>query len=122
MVGFACPFTILPCKDSIEAIVGYKLSFKQNLMWTLIIVGVSCIIAVPVLSIGAMMTILGATTNSAIGFFLPIAFYLKHERKTPRYTNEKIACYVLFVFITLSSIATLTTFTLKTVNGNGDKS
>jgi amino acid permease len=101
--------------------LGYKLNFRQNLMWTLIIVAVSCVIASPVKSIGTIMTILGATTNSAIGFLLPIAFYLKHERKTPRYTNDKIACYALFVFICFSSVAELTTFTLKTLKGNGDK-
>ena len=121
VVAFASPFCVLPTKDSIEAMLGYKLNFRQNLMWTLIIVAVCCVIATPVLSIATIMTILGATTNSAIGFLLPIAFYLKHERKTPRYTNDKIACYVLFVFICFSSVAELTTFTLKTLEGNGDK-
>lgn len=67
------------------------------------------------------MVILGATTNSAIGFLLPISFYLKHERKTPKYGNDKIACYCLFVFICFSSVAELTTFTLKEINNNGDK-
>jgi len=89
-------------------------------MWTFIIVAVCCIIACVVGNIGTMLTLTGATTNSAIGFFLPIAFYLKHERKTPKFTNDKIACYLLFVFIAFSSVATLVTFTLKTIRGNGD--
>jgi hypothetical protein len=90
-------------------------------MWTAIIVAVSCLCATPVLSIGTAMVILGATTNSAIGFLLPIAFYLKHERKTPKYTNDKMAAYVLFIFICLSSVAEITTFALKTANHNGDQ-
>ena len=91
-------------------------------MWSFIIIAVSCAVATPVLSIGTAMVILGATTNSAIGFLLPIAFYLKHERKTPRYSNDKIACYILFVFICFSSVAELTTFVLKETSGSGDKS
>ena len=87
-------------------------------MWTFIIIAVSCAIATPVLSVATAMVILGATTNSAVGFFLPIAYYLKHERKTPRYSIDKIACYVLFVFIGFSSVAELTTFTLKVINNS----
>lgn len=121
VVAFASPFCILPSKDSIEAMLGYKLNPKQNLMWTLIFVVICCAFALPVLSIGTAMVILGATTNSAIGFLLPISFYLKHERKTPKYGNDKIACYCLFVFICFSSVAELTTFTLKEINNNGDK-
>jgi hypothetical protein len=63
------------------------------------------------------MTILGATTNSAIGFLLPVVFYLKVERKTPKYTNIKIAAYLLFVFICISSVITLTLFTIDSING-----
>lgn len=68
------------------------------------------------------MVILGATTNSAIGFLLPVAFYLKYEEKTPKYSSDKIACYALFIFICCSSVAELTTFGIKEANNNGDKS
>jgi len=86
-------------------------------MWTSILVAVSCILSCAVLSIGQVMTILGATTNSAIGFLLPIAFYLRVEKKTSKYTNKKIAAYILFVFICVSSVLTLTLFTIKSING-----
>ena len=79
-----------------------------------------CAVSACVLSIGTVMTILGATTNSAIGFCLPIAFYLRVERKAPKYSNKKIVAYCVFVLICISSVIELTTFTLKTINGNGD--
>ena len=56
------------------------------------------------------MTILGATTNSAIGFLLPIIFYMKVEIATPWYTKAKIAAYLLFIFICVSSVITLVLF------------
>lgn len=63
------------------------------------------------------MTILGATTNSGIGFLLPIIYYLKLERKAPRWASHKIVAYLVFVFICLSSIIELGTFIYKKVNG-----
>ena len=74
-----------------------------------------------VTSIGTVMTILGATTNSAIGFLLPIMFYLEVEKKGPKYTNTKIGAYLLFGFICISSVITLTLLVLRFVNGNGDE-
>ena len=66
-----------------------------------------------VLSVGQVITILGATTNTAIGFLLPIAFYLKVESRPPKFTKTKIAAYLLFIFICCSSIVTLTLFTIN---------
>lgn len=43
----------------------------------MLIVAVCLAVALPVLSIGTVMTILGATTNAAIGFLLPVVFYLR---------------------------------------------
>ena len=55
------------------------------------------------------MVILGATTNSAIGFLLPIMYYLKMEKRTSPYTNMKIISYIIFVFICISSVIELVT-------------
>lgn len=63
------------------------------------------------------MTILGATTNSGIGFLLPIIYYLKLERKAPRWANHKIVAYFVFAFICFSSIIEIGTFIYKKVNG-----
>ena len=117
VVAFATPFSILPMKDSIEEVRAKgPLNKQENIKWTSILVAVCCILSCAVLSIGQVMTILGATTNSAIGFLLPIAFYLRVENKTSKYTNKKIAAYILFVFICVSSVLTLTLFTIKSIN------
>ena len=76
VVAFASPFCTLPMKDSIEEVRDKRFTKNENLVWTLIIVMVCCVISCAVMSIGQVMTILGATTNSAIGFFFPIIFYL----------------------------------------------
>ena len=123
VVGFASPFCVLPVKDSIEEVRSSKakLTRNENLFWTAAIVFFSCALSLPFLSVGSVMTILGATTNSAIGFLLPITFYLKMERKTPTFTSMKLGCYFVFVFICISSVIELTTFGLRIASGNGDK-
>lgn len=122
VVAFASPFCVLPMKDSVEEVLGKgKFDKKQNLWWTIILVMVCCGLSCGVTSIGTVMTILGATTNSAIGFLLPIMFYLQVEKKTPKYTNVKIAAYLLFVFICISSVITLTLLVMRFVNGDGDE-
>mmetsp|Transcript_27059 Transcript_27059/g.36864 ORF Transcript_27059/g.36864 Transcript_27059/m.36864 type:complete len:88 (+) Transcript_27059:1306-1569(+) len=73
-------------------------------------------VAVLVPTIGDIMTILGATTNSAIGFLLPIVYYLKLEKKAPKYSNKKVVAYAVFVLICLCSIIELVTFFRKKIN------
>lgn len=108
VVTFASPFCVLPMKDSIEEVRGKgKLSYKENVVVTFIIIVGCCFISFGLTSLGVVATLLGATTNSAIGFFLPIMFYLKVERKTSRWTNKKIAAYLLFCFVGFSSVMTL---------------
>jgi len=82
VVLFACPFCVLPVKDSIEEISckkGETLSMKANVIWTFVLVSVAVSVALIVPTISDAMTILGATTNSGIGFLLPIHFYLKTQ-------------------------------------------
>ena len=58
-------------------------------------------------SISTPMAIFGATTNSAIGFFLPIIYYLRLEKKSSKFTNMKVISYFIFVFIAVSSVIEL---------------
>ena len=67
-------------------------------------------------NIGDAMTILGATTNSGIGFLLPIIYYLKLERKAPRWSNKKVCAYIVFAFVCISSCIEIGTFVYKKVN------
>ena len=70
-------------------------------------------------SVGTVMTILGATTNSAIGFLLPIGYYLKCERKQPTFTNKKCFAYFIFVFVCISSVIELTQLGIRIKNDEG---
>lgn len=116
VVGFASPFCVLPTKDSFEEVFGAKMTAKQNVLATFGLCAFSFVIAAIVPTIGDIMTILGATTNSAIGFLLPIVYYLKLERKAPRFSNKKVVAYFVFVLISLCSVIELTTFVMKKAN------
>ena len=72
--------------------------------------------AVLIPTIGDITTILGATTNSAVGFLLPIAYYLRLRRKLPRFSNQKVLAYFVFVLICCCSVIELYTFIQKKVS------
>ena len=109
VVLFAAPFCVLPTKDSVEEVLGKKFSGVKNVVWTLVIIILCTVMSLPVLSIGTIMSFLGATTNSAIGFLLPIIFYLHVEKRTGKWTNMKVLSYIVFVFICASSVIELYT-------------
>ena len=87
VVVFATPFCVLPTKDSIEEVRNKKFTSKENICWSLILVWSSCLISCLFLSIKTPIAILGATTNSAIGFLFPIMYYLKMEKLSSRWTT-----------------------------------
>ena len=118
VVLFASPFCLLPAKDSIEELVmgesRKKFSGKQNFICTLGIVIAAWGIAILVPTIGDAMTILGATTNSGIGFLLPIVFYLKIESENGGpWRKDKILSYVVFATICVCSVIELYTYANK---------
>ena len=81
---------------------------------------VSFVLSLAIPNIGDAMTILGATTNSAIGFLLPIVYYLKLERKAPKWSNHKLVAYIVFVFICISSVIEIYTFVYKKINPDAE--
>mmetsp|Transcript_43298 Transcript_43298/g.57284 ORF Transcript_43298/g.57284 Transcript_43298/m.57284 type:complete len:123 (+) Transcript_43298:1203-1571(+) len=117
VVIFATPFCVLPTKDSIEEVRKRKFTKNENICWTLILNLICLAISCAFNSIKTPISILGATTNSAIGFLLPIAYYLKMEKRTSPYTNIKICCYIVFVFICVSSVIELVTIGFQIANG-----
>lgn len=83
MILFATPLTLLPCKDTLEEILlkpNYKFTNRQNALVTFLLLLVCFLIQLPVASIGDAMTILGATTNSGIGFLFPVVYFLRLEK------------------------------------------
>lgn len=97
---------------------GEKFTFKQNALCTFGLVTFAVAIAIFVPSIGDAMTILGATTNSGIGFLIPIVFYLKiEEKRGGRWTNMKVMSYIVFGTICVCSLITLYSYADKKLNG-----
>lgn len=122
VILFATPVTILPCKDTVEELFlkrvdengpPPKLTAKQNVLVTFILVLVSFVLSLAIPNIGDAMTILGATTNSGIGFLLPIIYYLRMEHKAPRWSNKKVCAYFVFGLICVCSVIELGTFVMK---------
>ncbi|CAI2361009.1 unnamed protein product [Moneuplotes crassus] len=102
MLTVACgtPLCVLPAKDAFEEIYvpGRKLSFKQNIFTTLVMLLGCFLCAVLIPNIGDAITIFGCTLNPLMGFILPAVFYLKiveDEKKCMR-----ISCYAIIIFIT----------------------
>ena len=55
-----------------------------------------------------------------IGFLLPIAYYLKMEKRSSRWTNMKIISYIMFGFICISSVIELWSIVKNIVDGSED--
>ena len=119
VILFATPLTILPCKDTLEELFlkpEQKFTSKQNVLATFVLVLISFVLSLAIPNIGDAMTILGATTNTGIGFILPIIYYLKLERKAPTWSNKKIVAYVVLAVMSISSVIEIGTFVYKKIH------
>ena len=72
--------------------------------------------AILIPNVGDATTILGATTNSGVGFVLPCLYYLKLKRKEPTFSSDKIPCYATIIIISICSVIELGTFIYKKVH------
>lgn len=96
------------------------MSPKQNVLVTFVITLISFVLSLAIPNIGDAMTILGATTNSGIGFILPIIFYLKLEKNLKKWSNSWMAAYGVLIFICMSSVIEIGTFIYKKVNPDAE--
>ena len=55
----------------------------MNVVWTAVILAVSMAFSLLFKDLTTVMAFLGATTNSAIGFLLPIVYYWHVEQQQP---------------------------------------
>ena len=123
VVTFAAPFCVLPSKDSFEELLmkdQEKFSSKQNFMCTFGIITLAYVIALVVPSIADAMTILGATTNSGIGFLMPIVFYRKvqsnKEGGSDKFSNSAMFSYFIFGTICICSCIEMFSFVYKKIH------
>ena len=108
---------VLPAKDTVEEIVAKgnpnrRLTKKENLITTLCLIVVCFLLSIVIPSISDAMTLVGSTTNPAVGFILPIIFYWKsiEPDNVPICSLKKITALTVSIFIILISIMSLVNF------------
>ena len=114
-IATAAPLCVLPAKDTVEEIYSkgdqnVRLSSKQNLFVTLGIVTSCYLLAIAVPNIGDAMTLVGSTTNPAVGFILPILFYWKTLKNTSIFSCEKMVALIVAIVIIAVSCMSLVNF------------
>ena len=121
-IATAAPLVVLPAKDTIEEIVAKgnperRLSNKENLITTLSLIVICYLLSIVIPSISAAMTLVGSTTNPAVGFILPIIFYWKtiENDGIPMCTMTKITALVVATFIICISMLSLYNFFANTI-------
>jgi amino acid permease len=77
---------------------------------------VGCAFAIFIPNIGDAMTILGATTNTLIGFVMPIVYYLKIEKRRRKTSPNIMIGYIVLVIVCICSVIEIATFIYKKVN------
>lgn len=68
------------------------------------------LLAIAVPNIGDAMTLVGSTTNPAVGFILPILFYWKTLKNTSILSCKKITALLVATVIIAVSIMSLVNF------------
>ena len=121
-IASAAPLVVLPAKDTVEEIVAKgnpnrRLSKKENLITTLLLIVVCYLLSIVIPSISAAMTLVGSTTNPAVGFILPIIFYWKsiEPDNVPVCSLAKITALSVATFIILISMLSLYNFFKNTI-------
>ena len=119
-IATAAPLCVLPAKDTVEEIVAKgdhnrKLTKKENLLATLILVIGSYLLACVIPSIQDAMTLVGSTTNPTVGFILPIVYYWKTLDKNAAWwsTHKLIAILVALFIIAISCLSLYNFFSTK---------
>ena len=116
-IATAAPLVVLPAKDTVEEIVAKgnadrRLSKKENFLTTLVLIFVCYLLSIVIPSISAAMTLVGSTTNPAVGFILPIVFYWKsiEPDNVPICSVTKLTALAVAIFITGISCLSLVNF------------
>ena len=113
-IASAAPLVVLPAKDTCEEMIARgnphrRLSKKENVLVTLGLILVSYALAILIPNIQSAMTLVGATTNPAVGFILPIIFYWKsiESQNVPICSVTKVVAMVVAIFIIGISLLSL---------------
>ena len=126
-IATAAPLVVLPAKDTVEEIVSKgnsnrRLSTKENIGVTFTLVFVSYLLSIVIPSIRDAMSLVGSTTNPAVGFILPIVFYWKaiESDNVPICSIKKLVPLIVATFIICISCLSLINF-FSTLGGGGEE-
>ena len=89
----------------------------ENLLCTFIVVTACFLAAVCIPNISDAMTVIGATSNPAVGFCLPIIYWLKMD-KSPKYSPKRVVAHLVNLFVILIGILSLVSFIITKVNAS----
>jgi solute carrier family 36 (proton-coupled amino acid transporter) len=106
----AAPIIVLPAKDSVTEV--FPWAWQYNVTVTFLIVTLCYTLAVFIPNIGDAMTLVGSTTNPALGFVLPMIFYWKVVAKEPAFSWRKVRILLTLSFIIIVSNMSLLNFAL----------
>jgi amino acid permease len=114
----AAPICVLPAKDSVTEVI--PRARKYNITVTFMLVSLCYALAVFVPNIGDAMTLVGSTTNPALGFVLPIIFYWKLLKNEPAFGWRKIRILLTMTFIITMSQMSLVNYGTSSSSSSSD--
>ena len=85
---------------------------KENLLCTFIIVTTCFVLAVFIPNISDAMTVIGATSNPAVGFCLPIVFWLKSDQ-SPKFSAKRVIAHIVNILVICVGIISLILFIIS---------
>lgn len=121
-ISSAAPLVVLPAKDTVEEIVcrGSQLNNNQNLLVTFVLILACYCFGIFIPNISAAMTLVGATTNPAVGFILPIVFYWATIPEKSIFSVQKITALTVATIIIIVSILGLINFFMENSGNSSD--
>ena len=118
-VILASPLCLMPAKDTIEELfLGQerRMTTGENILCTFIVVTACFLAGVCIPNISDAMTVIGATSNPAVGFCLPCIFWLKMDQ-SHTFSPKRIVTHIINILVIFVGIASLVQFTVKEING-----
>jgi hypothetical protein len=104
----AAPLAVLPAKFAFTQLVldhGGSATPRFNFLVSSGMVSICYLLAVVIPNVGGVIALTGATVNPFIGFFFPIAFYIKIEQTPMLKSPTKI--FAVFVAIIMVAVSIL---------------
>ena len=117
-VVLASPLCLMPAKDTLEELfLGQerRMTSGENFLCTFSLVSTCFIAAVCIPDISDAMTVIGATSNPAVGFCLPIIYWLKMDQ-SPTYSPKRVVAHLINVFVILTGLLSLYNFVMVKID------